>query len=243
MTKKLLIRKMHRYLALIVGIQLLLWSVGGLFFSIIPITEIRGDHLKAERIEVDWAQAENVKGIQEIYTAITHQGYKVKEISRINLEPIRGKFYYQIKLTEKRQIWVDAISGEVKNKYSKSEIKEIAQSNAKKNAGDVIDIQWITETPKASEYRGKSLPAYKIIFSGSENLHMYLDGYTGKINSMRTSNWRIFDFLWMLHVMDYDSRDDFNHLLLQFFALLAVVTSFSGLVLWGVSYRRKPRAA
>ena len=39
------IRKSHRYLGLFIGIQFLLWTVGGLYFSWNQLDEIHGDHL------------------------------------------------------------------------------------------------------------------------------------------------------------------------------------------------------
>lgn len=242
MTKKLLIRKIHRYLALIVGLQLLFWSLGGLFFSIIPISEIHGNHLKAEKVGTDWSRAQAVKSMAEIYAEIENQGFRIEDIAKANLEPIDGVFYYHIELTKNRNLWINGLSGKAKPRYSDADIAKIASAKAN-NAGNVVEVKWITQTGKDSEYRGKPLPAYRVVFDGSDNLHMYLDGYTGKINSMRTSNWRIFDFFWMLHVMDYQTRDSFNHWLLQLFAFLAVITSLSGIVLWVVSYRRSARAA
>ncbi len=44
-----LTRKWHRYLGVILGVQFLLWTIGGLYFSWTNIGEIRGDHLKNEK--------------------------------------------------------------------------------------------------------------------------------------------------------------------------------------------------
>jgi len=53
----------------------------------------------------------------------------------------------------------------------------------------------------------------------------------------RTTRWRIFDFLWMLHIMDFDTRDDFNTPLLQIAAGLGFVVGLSGLVFWALTTR------
>jgi len=39
--------KLHRWLALIIGVQLLLWFSSGLLMSILPIEQVRGEHLVA----------------------------------------------------------------------------------------------------------------------------------------------------------------------------------------------------
>ena len=64
---------------------------------------------------------------------------------------------------------------------------------------------------------------------------MYLDPWTGDLLARRTDRWRIFDFLWMLHIMDFDTRDDFNHPLLQIAALLGLIVALGGFVLWALT--------
>ena len=50
--------------------------------------------------------------------------------------------------------------------------------------------------------------------------------------------WRVFDFVWMLHIMDYDERDDFNHPLLLITAGTALLFVFTGLWMLVLPFRR-----
>jgi hypothetical protein len=43
------VRKWHRYLGLILGIQFLFWTIGGLYFSWTSIESIRGEDIKNEK--------------------------------------------------------------------------------------------------------------------------------------------------------------------------------------------------
>ncbi|MEK9559380.1 MAG: hypothetical protein VW010_01545, partial [Flavobacteriaceae bacterium] len=63
----------------------------------------------------------------------------------------------------------------------------------------------------------------------------YVSIIDGSFQTVRHRDWRWFDFLWMTHTMDYQTRDDFNTLLLRSFSLLGLITVLSGFVLWGVS--------
>ena len=45
-SKHYYIRKTHRWLGLLLGIQFLMWTIGGLYFSWNDIDEIHGDHEK-----------------------------------------------------------------------------------------------------------------------------------------------------------------------------------------------------
>jgi hypothetical protein len=61
--------------------------------------------------------------------------------------------------------------------------------------------------------------------------------------SRRHELWRIFDFVWMLHIMDYDERENVNNLLLRGMTLLALTTSLSGAWLLFFAFPRKRRKA
>ena len=42
---KIFFRKLHRWLGLLMVVQIVAWMASGLYFSIFPIEEIRGEHL------------------------------------------------------------------------------------------------------------------------------------------------------------------------------------------------------
>ena len=92
--------------------------------------------------------------------------------------------------------------------------------------------------------RGRPLPLWQVRFEQPESLSLYLDPWTGEIVARRTDRWRVFDFLWMLHIMDFEARDDFNHPLLQVAAFLGLVVALGGVVLWALTtplFRRRLR--
>ena len=82
----------------------------------------------------------------------------------------------------------------------------------------------ITKDPP-TEYRAGVLPAWQVELEHSRDPHIYIDAQTGAITARRNWLWRTFDFFWMLHTMDYAGRDNFNHLLLTSFSVLAVLSS------------------
>jgi len=52
------------------------------------------------------------------------------------------------------------------------------------------------------------LPAYAIRFDHPSKTTVYVATEMGAVTKFRNEKWRIFDFLWMLHTMDYQSRDN-----------------------------------
>ncbi len=107
---------------------------------------------------------------------------------------------------------------------------------------EVQEIEWLESASPGSEIRGRNFPVWKVTFEGSESLNLYLDPWTGEILARRTTRWRVFDFFWMLHVMDFENRDDFNHPLLQIAAFLGLLIALSGVILWALTtslFRKK----
>ena len=131
---------------------------------------------------------------------------------------------------------VDARSGEILPFLGVAEATQIAEVSLR-TAGVVSVVELLKEPKAGSEYRGRQLPVWRVSFEEPENLNLYIDGWTGEIVARRTSRWRIFDFLWMLHIMDFDERDDFNTPLLQLAAALGLLVALSGLIFWAMTTR------
>ena len=99
----------------------------------------------------------------------------------------------------------------------------------------VLKVEKIKKAGNHNEYRGNPLPAYAVFYDHPKNLVAYIDAKSGIFQKVRYSSWRIFDFLWMGHTMDYQGRDNFNNLLLRIFSVFGIFTVISGFTLWGVS--------
>ena len=214
------IRKAHRYLGIFIGIQFIMWTVSGLYFSWTDLDEIHGDHFKKE------------KPIHSAFSELrspTNLDPDLK-VTSVKLQEISGEPYYYIN----DEILMDARSGEKIKEINKKQALDIA-SRYMKNDLEVSGIKRITETGKHHEYRERLLPAYVISYKTDENLKAYVGALTGNFNTVRHRDWRWFDFLWMTHTMDYEGRDDFNNLLLRAFSLLGLITVLSGFLLWYVS--------
>ena len=214
------IRKTHRYLGLFLGIQFLFWTISGMYFSWTNIDDIHGDQFlnleyvpKAFQNLISPSQLNNPEGIRNI------------EIRDINNEP-----YYWIN----NQKLYNPTTGEAKKYISKEEALYVAK-NYMKDGLEVAGIQKITEVDDHHEYREKLLPAYVISYETDEALKAYVSVTDGKFQTVRHRAWRWFDFLWMTHTMDYDTRDNFNTLVLRAFSLLGLITVLSGFLLWYTS--------
>ncbi|APS38615.1 PepSY domain-containing protein [Salegentibacter sp. T436] len=214
------IRQAHRYLGLFIGIQFIMWTVSGLYFSWTDIDEIHGDQFrKTEMVQTDFS---NLKSPSEFDSS--------NEIHSMELKNIAGEPYYWIN----ENILRNAKTGEIKKTLSEAEALSIANQNMIDGL-EVTEIERITSTGNHHEYRSGPLPAYVISYKTPENIRAYVSVADGTFRTLRHRDWRWFDFLWMTHTMDYEGRDDFNNTILRVFSLLGLITVFSGFLLWYTS--------
>ena len=216
--KSWLIRKTHRYLGLIIGIQFLAWTISGLYFSWTNIDEIHGDHFRKESPPT--FVYKNLIDIDSLNVEV--ENISLVEISNNPFYWINNKFLY------------NARSGQIKNEITEKEALTIAKKNMIEDL-KVLKIEKIKKVGNHHEYRGNPLPAYAIIYDHPKEIVAYIDAKSGIFQKVRYSSWRIFDFLWMGHIMDYQGRDNFNNLLLRIFSLFGIFTVISGFTLWGIS--------
>lgn len=215
----LMIRQAHRYLGLFLGIQFIMWTVSGLYFSWTDIDAIHGDqYRKTEMVH---------SSFEGLLSPSESSGMKVHSVE---LKEIAGEPYYWIN----NSMLHHARTGEMKKELTEAEALSIADRNMIDGL-KVEGVERITETGNHHEYRNGPLPAYVISYDTTENIRVYISIADGTFRKLRHKDWRWFDFLWMTHTMDYEGRDDFNNILLRAFSLLGLITVLSGFVLWYIS--------
>ncbi|MHC5111465.1 MAG: PepSY domain-containing protein [Planctomycetota bacterium] len=230
----------HRWLALVVSIQLLAWSVGGFMFSILDIEEVRGNADRKKIQEDSLLTTAQTVTPQQVLAIANANGHE--SITRLMLKNRHNRLRYECYSQSKPVCVVDAETGEYQGTISTDEAGRIAIADFKHEAR-VLSVKLLKENPPG-EYRDGLLPAYQVILDHEREPHIYLSAVTGAVTKRRNSLWRTFDFFWMLHIMDYRHRTNFNHWLLSGMSVLAIATSLTGLVLWwwripGVGKREK----
>ena len=199
MKTKRFVRNFHRYLSIFVSIQLLLWTISGIYFAYNKIELVRGEQYRLP------------KDIE--YRIFDRLGSSV-------IETIQdGKKSYK-----------SYPEGNAIKPLTKEEALKIT---AQKTTLNPIEATLVNELYPGAEYRG-SLPVYKVKTNSKDSINVYIGYMTGDISSIRSDSWRVWDFLWSLHIMDYRERDNINNILLKILSVLALVTSISGITLFFV---------
>ena len=85
----------------------------------------------------------------------------------------------------------------------------------------------------------KPIAAWQLTLA--DGTHVYVGSTSGRIEAIRTRWWRFYDFMWGLHIMDLQTREDSHNPFVIVFAILALMGSSLGTVL--LFRRRKARPA
>ena len=215
------------------AIQIIAWMASGLYFSIYPIEEIRGEHLTREPVPADAAMFASLGSTRVVKQALDRHFPAGWALGSIGLVADREQGLWRIRGKSQELPFSRLVTatGEVLEPIDESEAADTALSWLLDDARVEL-VEWVETAAPGSEFRNGRLPAWRVTFAEPESLRIYLDPWTGEMLSRRTARWRIFDFFWMLHVMDFSERDDFNHPLLQIAAALGLIVALGGLVLW-----------
>ena len=142
---------------------------------------------------------------------------------------------YEVEWTNKSIDLFDSASGEKLSPIDEATARQVAK---KYYLGSETIKTMTLVREKVSEYRGR-YPVWRADFDNTEDTSFYIAPENGKLVAKRGLLWRIYDFLWMLHIMDYKERENFNNWWLILVAGLAVFVSLTGLVLIKSSFRKR----
>jgi uncharacterized iron-regulated membrane protein len=227
-------RILHKWLGLFVGLQILIWLSSGLYMVLVDIDFIHGDSLvknMQQAVVVPRAPSAGIAALRARYPQATD----------IGLKSLMGKAYYTVTTKDARYL-LNPQSGEVQSPLDEKAAREIARYHYNGQA-PVARASLITSDPP-TEIQTRRLPLWRIDFDDRFSTSFYVDPYTGALATRRHQYWRIFDFLWMLHIMDYEERADAHNLLLIVAQSTGLTFTITGLWLlfYSFSGRSKKKA-
>ena len=233
------VRKWHRWLGVLIGIQFLAWVLGGLYFSWIDLDTAHGDDLRGP--VPSWSDEVILAPIDPILDSWAKEpGFR---LSRVEARPLAEGGIYVVQYHasgDSGTQMVNALTGELRGPLTGQESRALASSYYA-GSGTIISEEWIENTGSHHEYRELPLPAWVFAFDDARKTRIYVAPEIGRVSSFRNHQWRVFDFLWMLHTMDYAGRDNFNNWILRGFSILGLVTVLSGFWLFFLTQRRRTR--
>ena len=209
-----LVRKIHKYLSFFISLQLLLWTVSGIYFAFNKIELVRGEQYR-KQVE----QSINLGDFD----------FEIPNTTDVNIKKRLGENIAVIKVDGTTKYLNK--SGESISKLTVSEAMNAVISNTTLSP---VLVEEIVNERSGSEYRGRSLPIYKVESKTDDGLdiNVYLNVFSGEVVAIRSNKWRIWDLMWGLHIMDWKERDNISNILLKIFSILALVSSVTGIMLF-----------
>lgn len=232
MKLSLLSRSVHKWLALFVGVQLLVWAVTGFYMVAIDLDFIHGDTL-VHNLRTPIGRAEKVVPVSQLAS-------RYPEITAFSLHalPTLDTPVYELTAAGRR-VLVDGTNGQQLSPLSAGMIRQLARSYYA-GSGQLSAVL-LLEHEVPMEVRGRSPPLWRADFDDWLQTTLYLQPDTGALVARRHRMWRWYDFLWMLHIMDYGERETPTGVVPRVATLLGAVTVASGVWMLYFSFWR-PRA-
>ena len=214
-----MIRLFHKYLSLVISIQLLLWTVSGIYFAFNKIELVRGEQYLIEQ-----------------------------KVSKLNLKEVESSFSGKnVNFVRRLDEWIIKVETDSGFSYTDLQGQNLDELNAEevrevvRQSTNLIPLmaQRIDKPEIRAEFRGRNLPIFKVATSTTDNINVYVDAFTGEVTAIRSDSWRIWDFLWGAHIIDYSERENINNFLIKILSILALLSSLSGIVLFFKTFKFK----
>lgn len=220
----------HKWLALLVGLQVVFWVVSGLFFTLFPIEQIRSEHLVRPPQSARSIDATALGDLRLIGGAQNRAPIKVTLEQRADGPVAVAEF------ADGAPILFDAATLRPLSPLDRDAALRIARGHVTL-ASAPVSATLVSE--QSAEYRGL-LPAWRVQFAEG-NLSVYVAANTGTVTARRSDLWRLYDTLWALHIMDWRDHENFNHPLIIAVTAITLLSVIAGIVL--IPYRIRFRRA
>jgi hypothetical protein len=213
------LRRFHIWLGWLVGVPLLIWTASGLFMAAQPIERVRGEHLVREAPRLSLSAPPVPPAIGP------------RPVKSLTLEQQPGGARWLIRYADGGARRADPATGGLLPPLSAIEAAAIVRGRYKGDS-DIVAIDRTSAEAPPLDLR-READTYRVAFR--DGARFYVDAATGEILARRTGLWRVYDFMWGLHIMDLQTREDINNLWLVVFGLLAVLSILMALVLLPIS--------
>jgi uncharacterized iron-regulated membrane protein len=224
--------QVHKWLGLVVGLQVLAWVAGGLVMTALPIERVRSEH-----------------HLRKPAPAPLPPGLITAEAAA-RLSKVSGPTSLQLKSAPVGPVWVVRGGGEVEfvlDARTGAPLGPLSAVQARRLAalayvgdGRPISARYFAQPPRET---GRETPLWRVDFDDAERTAFYLAPETGEVVVRRSNVWRFYDFFWRLHILDFKTGENFNHPLIVTLAALSLPMAVAGLILLWLRLRADLRRA
>jgi len=224
------IKIIHKWLSLLIGLQLLIWLGSGFYFNLMDAKKAHGGQFRI------WQQQESIIEPSRLYDPkLILTEFAEKNIEVISLKQIQrlAKPYYLI--THEKGLYahfksshslVDAYTGDIITLD-----KEMASSlanNSYSGEGKIISVKKLS--PPYDDIAREKNDVWQINYSDDIYTSIYVDVDSGRLIAHSNDDKRFADFFFMLHFMDYGNEASFNNIQIILFAIFTLFFALTGFI-------------
>jgi Na+-transporting NADH:ubiquinone oxidoreductase subunit F len=217
-----LMRTLHKWLGLLIGLQFLIWILSGLGMNLLDARAVSGEDLMAFEHDVQLLEASK----QYLEPGQILERLPVESVRSLELKRQLGFWVWRAD-TNAGVALFNARTGE-RMQIDEATASRVAQQGYF-GAGAIRSATLVQEP--TLEAREHPVPIWRIDFDDARHTRYYVGADEGRIVERRNDLWGWFDLFWMLHTMDYVGRDDFNTPWVILVAFLSLWLAISGTVL------------
>jgi Na+-transporting NADH:ubiquinone oxidoreductase subunit F len=216
-------RRLHKWVGLLIALQFVLWMASGLTMSLLDHDAV-GGHGRGH------SPAAPARWPTGLRTPAAVLASTPRPIISLESTWLLERPVYRIVGEAGRRL-VDAATGET---VEIDATRVAALAGADYGSREHMAPPRLLEGPSL-EARGHEGPIWRVDFHDKDDTTLYISGWDGQILDRRNATWRLFDIAWMLHIMDYSGRADFNNALVVMSASCGLWMALSGLWLLAVT--------
>ena len=220
-------RKLHKWLGLVIGAQLVVWLLSGTVISLIDQQKVSGGVTRQPPAETSpLASAGPLFPMSELSPAVT-------SVQTVTLGRFLSGPVYRV-VTKDATTLFDAKTGQVV-RIDRQLAEQIA-ANSYRGTGALIGSEHLEQG--SDEVRDFSGSVWRADFNDDLATRVYVAADDGEVLAHRNSHWKLVDFLLMLHFMDYVRADSFNNPQIIIVGFGTLWIAISGLLLVFYSFSR-----
>ncbi|GJL95035.1 MAG: hypothetical protein DHS20C05_14400 [Hyphococcus sp.] len=212
------VASIHKWLGLVIGAQILIWVSTGFGMSLIPKDSVTPDRMVARNAPEPLKPGDVGSDVAVI-------------------DAFEPGVKWTMKNLHGAPVFVLEKDGAVKVFGAKTgDLAQVNEATARRIASSLYagsaDIKTMSFLSRPGvENRTFTGPAWRADFSDKPGTTFYISAQSGELQASRNNSWRVFDMLWMLHMMDYPRTNSFNSPWIIMSGLLSLLIGVSGVIL------------
>ena len=213
----------HIWLGWLIGVPLILWTASGLFMAVRPIDDVRGTNLirVPQPLTINTPVAPFLSG---------------RPFEKLTLEQRTGGAVWIIQFIDGGARRARASDGALLPPISALEAATHANAYYQGDAKPTSFKRFSADNAPLNLRRAR--PSWQVAYA--DGTHLYIDADSGAKLAIRTRYWRVYDFMWGLHIMDLQTRENTSHVTLIGFAAAALMALL--MAFWMMILRQKSKS-